>query len=271
MPTTFDDIEKNERKAQEEETAIYGGSFWATLEANAAIAREAQKRYEYDKGLRQPYIDSSRNYLTMLNQMMTDPSSFDLNTVPGYRARVSQGQKAIERSAAAKHGLYSGETGKSLNAWAQDYASAEWEKEAKRRAELAYAPSPWGWSPGTAGGASDYPTLRSFQDSYKDMFEKKETAPSTGGGAKECDGEHQREYYDDEGKRSCITDEKAKCEDGGGTFSGDNWWESGKCSEPKPDCDLRHNYINHQGECVPKGDVGGGGGSGEGSGEGSGW
>lgn len=56
---------------------------------------------------------------------------------PGYQFRMDQGLKAIERSAAARGGLRSGATMKSLNDYAQGTASSEFENYANRLAALA--------------------------------------------------------------------------------------------------------------------------------------
>lgn len=56
---------------------------------------------------------------------------------PGYQFRLQEGLKAIERSAAARGGLRSGATMKSLNNYAQGSASAEYENFANRLAALA--------------------------------------------------------------------------------------------------------------------------------------
>jgi len=54
------------------------------------------------------------------------PSAADLQNEPGYQARMQMGQQALERSAAAQGSLLSGGTQKSLNRYAQDYASGEY-------------------------------------------------------------------------------------------------------------------------------------------------
>lgn len=56
-----------------------------------------------------------------------DPDSF-LRATPGYQFRLGEGQKALERSAAANGDLFSGQTGIRLNEYGQEYASDEWGK-----------------------------------------------------------------------------------------------------------------------------------------------
>lgn len=45
---------------------------------------------------------------------------------PGYEFRLGEGQKALERSAAARGGLFGGATGKALTRYGQDYGSNEY-------------------------------------------------------------------------------------------------------------------------------------------------
>jgi hypothetical protein len=55
-----------------------------------------------------------------------DFSMADFQADPGYGFRLSEGQKALERSAAARGGLLSGGTGKALQRFGQDLASQEY-------------------------------------------------------------------------------------------------------------------------------------------------
>lgn len=56
----------------------------------------------------------------------------DFQKDPGYDFRMKEGQKAIERSAAAKGGLQSGGTLKALARYGQDYASNEYQNAYSR-------------------------------------------------------------------------------------------------------------------------------------------
>lgn len=58
-------------------------------------------------------------------------------TSPDYQFRLSEGQKAIERGAAARGGLLGGATQKSLAQYAGDLASGEYQNYANRLASLA--------------------------------------------------------------------------------------------------------------------------------------
>lgn len=59
------------------------------------------------------------------------------NTSPDYQFRLSEGQKAIERSAAARGGLFSGSTGKALTQYGGNLASGEFNNYVNRLASLA--------------------------------------------------------------------------------------------------------------------------------------
>jgi hypothetical protein len=56
----------------------------------------------------------------------------DFQQDPGYAFRMAEGQKALERSAAAKGGLQSGGTLKALSRYGQDYASGEYQNAYNR-------------------------------------------------------------------------------------------------------------------------------------------
>lgn len=61
----------------------------------------------------------------------------DFFASPDYKFRLSEGMKAIERSAAARGGLRSGATMKSIGNYAQGQASGEWNNYVNRIAALA--------------------------------------------------------------------------------------------------------------------------------------
>lgn len=68
-------------------------------------------------------------------------TGMDLNNDPGYQFRLDEATKAIQRSAAAKGGLTSGATLKSLDRYTQDYASGEFQNAYNRAAntyQMAY-------------------------------------------------------------------------------------------------------------------------------------
>lgn len=60
-------------------------------------------------------------------QQQTQPFNFDPASDPGYQFRLQQGTDAIEGSAAARGGLFSGQTGKDLAQYGQGLASQEYQ------------------------------------------------------------------------------------------------------------------------------------------------
>jgi hypothetical protein len=65
-------------------------------------------------------------------QQYSKQFQFDPNTDPSYQWRLQQGQKALEASAAARGGFFSGQTGKELMGYGQGMASQEYGNEFNR-------------------------------------------------------------------------------------------------------------------------------------------
>ena len=96
-------------------------------------ALDLQKRmYEENVARQQPYYQAGVNALAQLpGRTGAMPPAFQyrpeqLTTDPGYGFRLSEGLKALERSAAARGGLLSGGTGKALTRYGQEMASQEY-------------------------------------------------------------------------------------------------------------------------------------------------
>lgn len=90
---------------------------------------ELQKRmYEEDIARRKPFYDVGVNALPELVQASRyQPFTMDkFQADPGYAFRLSEGQKQLERSAAARGGLLSGGTGKALQRFGQEMGSQEY-------------------------------------------------------------------------------------------------------------------------------------------------
>jgi hypothetical protein len=64
--------------------------------------------------------------------LMKDFSASDFQTDPGYQFRLSEGQKALDRSAAARGGLFSGEQLKANDQYNQNFASNEYQNAYNR-------------------------------------------------------------------------------------------------------------------------------------------
>lgn len=73
-----------------------------------------------------PWREAGENALnTLVKKVKAGPGEYTES--PGYEFRTAEGEKAIERSAAAKGGLFSGRTGKELTRFGQDYATADYQ------------------------------------------------------------------------------------------------------------------------------------------------
>jgi len=108
----------------------------ATTEAagiSAQASREAldlqRRMYEEGVARQQPWYEAGK---TALNKLIPEATSYtpfgmaQFQADPGYAFRLSEGQKALERSAAARGGLLSGATGKALTRYGQEAGSQEY-------------------------------------------------------------------------------------------------------------------------------------------------
>lgn len=107
----------------------------ADLQAkSSADALALQKQiWEQQQESQKPWIGAGTNALAQLVSLLQPGSefnrSFDPSTVnmdPGFDFRLKEGQKALERSAAAKGGALGGGALKALTRYAQDYSSGEY-------------------------------------------------------------------------------------------------------------------------------------------------
>jgi hypothetical protein len=110
----------------------------AISSANSETAREYDQTRQDQLDLlarqradQQPWLDAGKNALAKL------ASGVDLPSDPGYQFRVSEGEKAIQRAASGRGGLYSGATLKALARFNQDTASNEYGASWNRLASLA--------------------------------------------------------------------------------------------------------------------------------------
>ena len=71
-----------------------------------------------------PYIDAGRTSLADLLRLKDDPNA--IQNSPAFQFRLAEGQKALERSAAARGGLSSGRFMKDLGRFSQGLASEEY-------------------------------------------------------------------------------------------------------------------------------------------------
>lgn len=109
----------------------------AAAESIAAQERMFQRQVELQEPFRQTGLTAQNRMLTLLGlsggtassdfgRYARDFSESDFKTDPGYGFRLSEGMKALERSAAARGGLLSGATIKGAIRFGQDTASSEY-------------------------------------------------------------------------------------------------------------------------------------------------
>jgi hypothetical protein len=134
-------------------TAVVGSTLVGAYAANkaadtqaGAMDRSAQLQYQQyqDTVARQkPFYDVGVNALPeLVAASKYTPFGMDqFKADPGYAFRLSEGKKALERSAAARGGLLSGGTGKALQRFGQEFGSQEYTNafnryQAEREARL---------------------------------------------------------------------------------------------------------------------------------------
>lgn len=99
-------------------------------QTSAANSANATSKYIYDqqRADQEPWRASGIKALAGLDNtdFQKDFTQNDFQKDPGYDFRIAEGQKALERSAAARGGLNSGATLKALARYGQDFASGEY-------------------------------------------------------------------------------------------------------------------------------------------------
>lgn len=117
----------------------------AKAQASAAdrAAELQQQQFERQVELQAPFREAGLRALTKL-EGAADYTPFGMQQFqadPGYGFRMSEGMKALERSAAARGGLMGGATGKALQRFGQEMGSQEYQNafnryQAERSARL---------------------------------------------------------------------------------------------------------------------------------------
>jgi hypothetical protein len=100
-----------------------------TSAANAAN-RMQKRMYEDARADQMPFREVGLKALSGLgdSDFSRDFTAVDFQQDPGYAFRMAEGQKALERSAAARGGLQSGATLRSLTRYSQGVASDEFQR-----------------------------------------------------------------------------------------------------------------------------------------------
>lgn len=112
----------------------------ASSDAAAANTALQKQIYEESVARQKPFLDIGTEYTNKLAAMLRggpEAQQSFLTMDPGYGFRLSEGQKALERSAAARGGLLSGAAGKALTRYGQDFASNEFQNAFNRYGTLA--------------------------------------------------------------------------------------------------------------------------------------
>ena len=117
---------------------LASGLFGANAAQKAATTQaEAQSQanqllysmYKEQQGLQEPWRQAGLRALPKVEQIASEYKPFtmtDMYQDPGYAFRLSEGQKALEHSAAARGGLLGGTTGKNLLRYGQEMGSQEY-------------------------------------------------------------------------------------------------------------------------------------------------
>lgn len=103
--------------------------------ADDALAFQKQQYSDTQKN-QAPFLQAGQGAIGQLSDLMKPggdltkqfqaPTDVTQQNDPGYQFRLAEGQKALERSAAARGGLLSGGTAKAAQRYGQDYASNEY-------------------------------------------------------------------------------------------------------------------------------------------------
>ena len=104
----------------------------------------ANQQYNQTRADQMPFMEAGKTALNKLIPLATNYTPFDYNAMtadPGYGFRLSEGQKALDRQAAARGGLISGSALKAATRYGQDMGSQEYNSSfnrylAQRNAEL---------------------------------------------------------------------------------------------------------------------------------------
>jgi hypothetical protein len=124
-------------------TAIYSASQAGKSQQGAANSSGASNDAQYmiNRIDNMPWHDAGADAVTQLQQGMAPGAEFnnpkpfsmaDFQADPGYQFRMDEGQKAIERSAAARGGVLGGGTMKAIANYGQNLASSEFQNAYNR-------------------------------------------------------------------------------------------------------------------------------------------
>jgi hypothetical protein len=133
--------------------SVFGNKAAKQQEAAAKAAREAQTlQFAKVREDQEPYRAAGYEALAQLAGLSNfdpTPTHEQVANEPGYQFGLLQGRNALEGSAAARGGLYSGNALKELTQYANDYASTKY-NDAWNRVQTGFG-NRWGRLAGLAG------------------------------------------------------------------------------------------------------------------------
>ena len=119
--------------------ATAGSALLGSLATNRAAKTQAeaaqqgidaqQRMYEQTRADQEPWRQAGMTALNQLVPLATNYQKFGMDQFqqdPGYQFRLNEGLKALDRQAAARGGLISGNAMKAASRYGQDYASNEY-------------------------------------------------------------------------------------------------------------------------------------------------
>ena len=112
--------------------SIFGSSSAAKKQAKAEKAALALQESQFNttRDDNMPALQARNNALLQMQTLAQEygggPTAEEVMAEPGYQFGLDQGRNALEGSAAAAGGLYSGNTGKNLQKWGTDYATGKY-------------------------------------------------------------------------------------------------------------------------------------------------
>src|SRR3990167_399469 len=139
--STVAGAERENRALAEKSTAASMTDFDAALKSALTALGGSS---DIASGYQQPFYDTGTESLSQLADILgingpeaAAAAMARFQTSPGYQFELDQGTRAIDRSAAARGGLYSGKTGEDLRTFGQGLANREFNNYLSRLAELA--------------------------------------------------------------------------------------------------------------------------------------
>lgn len=99
-------------------------------DASAAALAEQQRQFDLLRADQAPYRQAGADALKQLQGLVDfnpTPSAEQVMSQPGYQFGLNQGRDALQGTAAAKGGLYSGQALKELTQFGNDYATSKYD------------------------------------------------------------------------------------------------------------------------------------------------